>query len=370
MRDDWHSTLESAGLVIGVPDSLLGPWIRQIGGHDKHQPAASEGAAIATAAAFAVGSGRVPIVYMQNSGLGNAVNPLMSLANKSVYSTPMVLVIGWRGELDTEDGSQKDEPQHNAMGKITSDLLELMGVPVTVCDISRPLTSGLVELSMSQAREHLGPVALLVRKTGVLHLEGHNSGDQTKTGDFPSRSDYAEALVSQNPDAFFIATTGHIAREMYTICQSKGAPERLFMVTGAMGHVVSVALGFALANPKARFVVVDGDGSFQMHSSSITSLQRVENLSYLVLNNGGHGSVGGQPTSAPNMSLDSAITGLTGLRAVKVEDIESFNEQIRNANFVLECLTTFEVSENLPRPSETHAEMASRFALALRRESK
>lgn len=364
MTSDWGEAFHSAGLVVGVPDSLLAPLLSLIPADANHLASVNEGSAVAAAAGFALGSDSIPIVYMQNSGLGNAINPLISLASSRVYRVPMVLVIGWRGETDESGFSTQDEPQHNSMGEISLKLLDLLSLNTKVCDQDVPVSPQVLKEAMNLAKKEGSPVALLVRKSGMVLAARDASSFEPRESEVPSRRDYLEELAGLE-DTFFIATTGHIAREMYSLCTDRGSPSRLLMVTGAMGHMTSIACGLALANPSKRFIAIDGDGSFLMHMGAITGLNRVNNLSYVGLNNDGHGSVGGQPTAVASLDMSAAIAGITGIQVTATSTLRHFADCISKPRFFVECKTNFVTSPKLPRPTETHFDMAQRFKEAL-----
>jgi len=360
----WRKVFFESGLIVGVPDSLLSPFTSLIPLDANHITAVNEGAAVATAAGFSLLSGKVPLVYMQNSGLGNAINPLMSLAHKKVYACPMVLIVGWRGETDQVDDSQQDEPQHNSMGLITQGLLQLLGAEPQVCDENNPLSPELLVNAMELALLRQAPVALLVRRGAVFAPKTQPVLSESWHQAVPSRREFLE-VVAELEDTFFIATTGHIAREMYAVCKSKGMSSHLFMVTGAMGHVVSIAQGFAISHPNIRFKVIDGDGSFLMHMGGITALKKSPNLSYVVLNNRGHASVGGQATADPSLNIREAIAGITGITAGLATTTDELRAFLVVSKSAVECITNFETSPELPRPRESHEAMAMEFKKAI-----
>lgn len=363
----WENCFEKAGLVTGVPDSLLAPFISRIPKNVQHISAANEGSALALASSFGLAKQLSPIVYMQNSGLGNALNPIVSLAHKDVYRTPLVLVIGWRGEIDDVTGEQADEPQHNTMGAITHEILELIGANPKVADGDSPLTPSLLMRAMERARTKKGPEALLVRKSGISHMKRKFPEDQNAPRQVPSRRDYLEE-ISKMPGVFFIASTGQIARELMEVCKYIGLSERLFMVTGAMGHAISVATGFAIAHPQKSFVVIDGDGSLQMHMGAASLLGRFDNLSYVVLNNRAHASVGGQPTAAPDMKLVNLLKSIIQKHSEFVDSVYGLIKASQQWPFFIECETNCSVSPNLSRPNVSHEQMASNFRQALERD--
>ena len=265
--------------------------------------AANEGGAIGLAAGHYLATGRPALVYMQNSGQGNAVNPLCSLADPDVYSIPMVLLVGWRGEPGV-----KDEPQHVKQGKVTIPLFETLGIPTEILPddeaAALDVTRKMVELAKSENR----PVALVVRKGLFSEYKL-----QTKKPDIAElkREDAIQAILeSVGEEAVVVSTTGMISREVYEIRERLGQDHsKDFLTVGSMGHALMIALGIARkCNEKNynRYVVcLDGDGSsiMQMGNMAIAGAAHQPNLMHFVLNNAAHDSVGGQPTVGGDVDL-------------------------------------------------------------------
>ena len=285
----------------GVPDSLLKSFCAYVTDNcgENHVIAANEGGAVGLAAGHYLATGRPALVYMQNSGQGNAVNPLCSLADPDVYSIPMVLLVGWRGEPGV-----KDEPQHVKQGKVTVSLFETLGISVEILpdDESAALdvTRRMVELAKSESR----PVALVVRKG--LFAE-YKLQDKKPDISGLKREDAIEAILKSLPeDAVVVSTTGMISREVYETRERLGqGHERDFLTVGSMGHAIMIALGIARAQPKRRVVCLDGDGAsiMQMGNMAIAGQSGCANLLHIILNNAAHDSVGGQPTVGGSINL-------------------------------------------------------------------
>ncbi len=285
----------------GVPDSLLAAFCAEIAKPSSaraHHVTANEGSAIGLAAGYHLATGRVAAVYMQNSGLGNAVNPLTSLADPLVYGIPLVLIVGWRAEM--RGGQQlHDEPQHVRQGQITLDLLDTLAIPAMVLG-----DEGLdaVATLVARARRESRPVAIVVRKdilSGDAQMEG-DGRPATMTRE-EAIAAIAKAVDIETP---IVATTGKIARELYAFRQQVGANGDLdFLTVGSMGHASQIAAGIAMARPDQTVVCLDGDGAALMHLGGLTVSAGCANLRHVVLNNRVHDSVGGQPTSAPDTLL-------------------------------------------------------------------
>jgi len=298
------------GFITGVPDSTLNEFCLYAASelpHDQHVIAANEGNAVALAAGYHLATGGVPLVYMQNSGFGNAMNPLLSLVDKDVYAIPMVLLIGWRGEPGTGDWVQ-----HNKQGQLTPVLLEVMEIPFrTVAkDIEGALDS--MRWAITTAKKTSGPVALLVPK-GVFEKGKSKQDNPAESPYSMSREEAIKCIIETLPaDTIFVATTGRATREIFHLRRASGAGhEKDFLNVGAMGHASQIATGIALAKKDRLVVCLDGDGSAIMHlgALTITGVLSPPNFLHVVLNNGAHESVGGQPTVGFNVNLTTIAEG-------------------------------------------------------------
>jgi len=306
--------LRGIGFYCGVPDSLLKEFcnlFQSPGMSCKHVAAANEGNAIALAAGYYLGTGTVSAVYMQNSGLGNAVNPLVSLADKNVFRIPMLLIIGWRGAPGV-----KDEPQHNRQGEITPALLKLLDIPYWQLTGDAGLDSAL-DLAFDSLTRRGAPVALLVGKD-VFDTGTPSALDFAKPCLSPLyREDAMRVLLDEaGADPLILSTTGKTSRELFELRKVRGECPRDFLTIGSMGHVASIALGVAIAQPRRSVICLDGDGSILMHMGSLTTIGSVSpgNLVHVMLNNAAYESVGGQPTCAAAIDWETTTRSL-GYRA-------------------------------------------------------
>jgi phosphonopyruvate decarboxylase len=290
--------LQNLGVTFfaGVPDSLLQPFCGQLlkmVPSDRHVIAANEGAAVGLAAGYHLATGAVGCVYMQNSGLGNAINPITSLMDAEVYGLPAVMVIGWRGEM--VDGKQvRDEPQHAKQGRITLGLLDCLDIPHVVLHAGTKNVNEVVGGLVAQTQNQSRPVALVVR-SGTFSGAAVNEPESS----YPlSREDALKAIIAVLPsEAVVVSTTGKASRELYEMRLAAGCnPDRDFLTVGSMGHALQIASGIALARPDKQIVCIDGDGALIMHMGGMTTSASLPNLLHIVLNNGTHDSVGGQPT--------------------------------------------------------------------------
>ena len=301
-------TLSRAGIKFftGVPDSYLHGFCSELKERfdsNSNVIAANEGNAIGIAVGHYLSTGEVPLVYMQNSGLGNAVNPLASLACREMLGVPIVLLVGWRG-----DPMHRDHVQHHLQGKITPTQLELLEIPYIV--LGDEYESSLTEL-IEKARRESTPVGVIVPK-GVLNGKKQPLTDTS----YPlSREEAICAILDAAPsDAIYSATTGRASRELYHVRESRNEGHECdYLNVGSMGHASSVALGLALGSPRRRVICLDGDAAVIMHMGALTmpSNHPAPNLLHIVLNNGMHESVGGQPSAGQEINL-TAIAAACG----------------------------------------------------------
>lgn len=302
-------TLEKHGITFftGVPDSYLNGFCNYLLGslRDKNVTAANEGNAVAIAAGHYIATRRIALVYMQNSGEGNAVNPLASLADKNVYSVPMILLIGWRGMGDTEP----DHPQHKLQGEITASLLDLLRIPYTVLDDDNADFEKAVEKASEYCAKERGAYALIAPKGVMADPEKPNNTDDV----YPmSREEAIEVILDNMPgDTVYSATTGRATRELFFLREKRGEEKTHdYLNVGSMGHASSVALGIALAKPDRHVVVLDGDSAAIMHLGALATIgsANAPNLMHVILNNGAHESVGGQPSAGHLIDLTSVAS--------------------------------------------------------------
>ena len=287
----------------GVPDSLLQPlndWIYDTKGVGKsHIVAANEGNAVAIAAGYHLATGKIPLVYLQNSGLGNIINPVTSLTDPKVYGIPLLFVVGWRGEPDV-----KDEPQHIFQGEITLSMLDNIGISYYIIDKTTTEQEFNKALRSFEEKFGQGHSCCFVVKKGVLSYENKPLYKNNYT---ISREDAIKQIIKQSEDKIIISTTGKISRELYEarIINGQGH-ERDFLTVGSMGHCSSIALGIAY-NTNKDVIILDGDGAALMHMGSMAVIgqSKLKNLTHIVLNNSSHESVGGMPTVAAEIDFTS-----------------------------------------------------------------
>ncbi|MBR3294042.1 MAG: phosphonopyruvate decarboxylase [Oscillospiraceae bacterium] len=280
----------------GVPDSYLNGFCNYALANcgERNIIAANEGNAVGIAAGHYFASREIPLVYMQNSGEGNAINPLASLVDEAVYAVPMLLLIGWRGQ----GGSEPNHPQHKLQGEITASLLDIMHIPYTVLSDSDEDFAATVEKAVRYCRETRQPYGLIAPKGVMADPDKPNNVDDA----YPmSREEAIEVILDHMPEnTVYSATTGRATRELFFLREKRGETKaRDFLNVGSMGHASSVALGVALEKPDRCVVALDGDCAAMMHLGAMTMVSKLSapNFLHVVLNNGAHESVGGQPSA-------------------------------------------------------------------------
>lgn len=320
---------EGIGFYAGVPDSLLKNVCAYITDHfdNKHNIiAANEGGAVALAAGYHLATGKVGCVYMQNSGEGNAVNPLASLTDREVYHIPLLMLIGWRGRPGVHD-----EPQHVKQGKITTGLLNVMGINYEVLSKDESEASKQIEKAMRCIRETGDAFALVVEKDT---FDSYTLQNEVKSQYEMGREEAIRTVAASIPaDAVVVSTTGMISRELFEYRTAKGqGHERDFLTVGSMGHASQIALGIALQHPERKVYCFDGDGASIMHmgNMAIVGSRRPTNYVHVVFNNGAHDSVGGQPTVGQEIDLVAIAKAVHYDHAVSVSTEAQLKEELAN----------------------------------------
>ena len=317
---DFIETLRTGGVEFfaGVPDSLLKnlcAYITDTIRRENNIIAANEGNAVGLAAGYHLATGKTGCVYMQNSGEGNIVNPLLSLMDADVYKMPMLLIIGWRGEPGVHD-----EPQHVKQGKVTLSLLETMGVPYAVLDNN---WQEQVAAALQTIQATHTAYALVVRKGTFDEYLLQNQENQNWA---LAREEAIQIVVDKlREEDIVVSTTGMISRELFEYREAKGQDHAHdFLTVGSMGHASQIALGIALQKPDRRVIVFDGDGALLMHMGGLAIIgdYNPKNLVHIVFNNGAHDSVGGQPTVGQKIDVE-AIAKAVGYKEVVSVDSQS-----------------------------------------------
>jgi phosphonopyruvate decarboxylase len=349
--------------ATGVPDSLQQEFCNIISSPNsviKHVAAPNEGVAIGLAIGFNISSGAIPLVYMQNSGLGNALNPLASLAHSNVYKIPMVLMIGWRGEPGSID-----EPQHMTQGLITRELLDLLQIPYLTISRDFPLSKVENFIKSSLAKSN-GPTAILITATA---FEAVKKGSPTVDTVSMSRERAVEIITQTSPkNTIFISTTGKLSRELNEIRAKNNESGRDFMTIGGMGHASSIALGVALNAENKIVTCLDGDGAALMHLGAMAMIgeRGSKNFVHVIFNNGAHESVGGQPLAANLESFVDLAKSLKYQSAISIDSEPELANCFEKLNEVeMPCLIEVRINKQsriaLSRPIQTPAQNKEDF---------
>jgi phosphonopyruvate decarboxylase len=373
--DLFLSKLQSLGIeqYFGVPDSQLSPLCdrlyAQYGNHGQHIVAANEGAAVALAAGHYLATGKPALVYMQNSGIGNIVNPVASLLNGAVYAIPSVFVIGWRGEPGV-----KDEPQHIFQGEITLSLLDVLNIPYFV--ISKDTTDDDFINYVQQAAEHIEKgeaVAFVIRKNA---LSSEKSVEYCNDRCLTRENALAVIAGSAGAEDVFVSTTGKASRELYEIRERLDEGHaRDFLTVGSMGHASMIATGIALSKPDRRIWCLDGDGAMVMHlgSALVLAKTRCLNLVHVVMNNGAHESVGGMPVAGGQADLTAIARAMGYTECFCVENAEELRRCVTGVHsakgpIFIEVMISIESRRDLGRPTTTPQENKAAFMRFLSKE--
>lgn len=362
--------LNQFDFFAGVPDSLLKPlcdWlITEYGISKKHIVAANEGNALALAAGYHLATGKIPVVYMQNSGIGNIINPLASLMNDKVYAIPCVFIVGWRGEPGVHD-----EPQHIYQGEVTVKLLEDMDVRTFIIGKETSEDEVLRQLEDWKPLLSVGKQVAFVVKNGALEFDGKAkySNDSVML-----REEIIRRITARSGSDPIISTTGKASRELFEIREANGDGHGCdFLTVGSMGHSSSIALEIALQKPEQKIWCIDGDGALLMHMGAMALIgsNKPKNLVHVVINNGAHETVGGMPTVASGIDVTAIARACGYPNAVSVADYDSLDRELEVAKYRCE-LSLIEVKcsigsrADLGRPTTTAIENKIEFMKHLR----
>ena len=318
LKNDVH-------FFTGVPDSLLKnicAYITDNTDPESNIIAANEGNAIGLASGYHLATGKTPLVYMQNSGLGNAVNPLLSLASPEVYGIPILLLIGWRGEPGV-----KDEPQHVKQGEVMLDILDAMQIDYELLPDDMSAARPVIEYLIQQVQTTKTQKALIVKKNTFEKyvLETVNTNDYQL-----SREAAIQAVVNHLDDRdIIVSTTGKASRELFESRAAKNSGhQRDFLTVGSMGHANQIALGIALKKKNRKVYCFDGDGAALMHTGGmgIIGNYKASNYRHIIFNNGAHESVGGQPTIGLKIDLDAIAKGFKYQGVFQTSSLNEINE--------------------------------------------
>lgn len=350
----------------GVPDSqlkaLCNYLMSEYGIDQKHHIiAANEGNCTALAAGYHLATGKVPVVYMQNSGEGNIINPVASLLNDKVYAIPVVFIVGWRGEPGIHD-----EPQHIYQGEVTVKLLGDMDIRSFV--IGKDTTDEEVEAAMDEFKDILSKgkdVAFVIRK-GALSYDEKVKYENNNT---MVREEIIQHIVKASGEDPIVSTTGKASRELFETRVANGQSHKYdFLTVGSMGHSSSIALGVAINKPDTRVWCVDGDGAVLMHMGSMAVLgaNAPKNMIHVIINNGAHETVGGMPTVASKIDLVAIAKACGYPYAVSVDSFDALDAELkaakdRNELSLIEVKCSIGARDNLGRPTTSAIENKQNF---------
>lgn len=349
----------------GVPDSLLKDFCACITDQvpsSQHIIAANEGNAVALAMGYYLATNKPGLVYMQNSGLGNTVNPLMSLVDPLVYSIPMLLVVGYRGEPGVAD-----EPQHKKQGIITLPLLQTLDIPYQVLSDQEEDFELAITTALNSINERKAPYALVIKEGTFSPYKSINTPSSNAS---LSREEALKQVIDLMSDKdIVVSTTGKLSRELFELREMIDKNhERDFLTVGGMGHTSSIALGIALARPDRSVYCLDGDGSMIMHMGSlgIVGQSQPNNLRHFVFNNQVHDSVGGQPTAASNMDFPAIAKACGYKKVFKVQTSEELKQcfidlATQTGPVFVEILVQPGARKDLGRPTRTPLENKDDF---------
>ena len=344
----------------GVPDSLLKnfcAYITDTAPAEKHIISANEGSATALACGYHFATGKIPLIYMQNSGEGNMVNPMLSIADKDVYSVPMLIVIGWRGEPGVHD-----EPQHVRQGKVTCDLLDAMKIPFEVLSENEDDLPAQFEKAYNYIKENNAQYAFVIRKGTFDEYKLQNN--IPVEGKMSREEAIEKIILNADSSTAFVSTTGMASRELYELRDKYNqGHEKDFLTVGGMGHASQIALSIAMQKKDRQIYCIDGDGAsiMQMGGMATIGSRKPSNYVHFVLNNGAHDSVGGQPTVGRQIDLCAIAAGCGYENVVKVETPEELEAVLRDyetkdkLTFV-EVMVTKGARKDLGRPKSTPVE--------------
>lgn len=360
MKTDVFVNALKTDFFTGVPDSQLKPlcnYLMNTYGIDPehHLIAVNEGNCVALAAGYHLATGNVPVVYLQNSGEGNIINPVASLLHEQVYDIPMIFVIGWRGEPGVHD-----EPQHIWQGQVTLKLMEDMGISTFV--LSKSTTEEELQEALNCRSSRM---AIIVRKGALTY----DVPVEYSNGNHMLREEIIRHIVQVSDDDPIISTTGKASRELFEIREAnKQGHGYDFLTVGSMGHSSSIALGVAIQKPERKIWCIDGDGAALMHMGALAVIGSVapKNLIHVVINNGAHETVGGMPTVASKVDLTGVAKACGYPSAIKVNTFEALDEALQVAKAsdtlsFLEVACAIGAREDLGRPTTSAVDNKQAF---------
>jgi len=350
---------QDLSFITGVPCSTYRDFLIYVNNHEEeitHIRATSEGESIGIAAGYYLATQKVPLVYMQNSGLGNAINPLTSLMDKEVYSIPALLFVSWRAEP-----GQHDEPQHKKMGRIMCDMLDVLEIPHEMADSNLFYLARQIKKMKEKALQERMPVALIFRQ-GIL------AKDQVALEEkqYMTREEVLETLLAKIGKNIVVSTTGKASREIYEIREKSGEGHQFdFLTVGSLGCASSIGLGIAKSQSKNVYII-DGDGSLLMKMGTLATIgnYKPKNLAHILIDNGVHESTGGQPTVSRTVHWEGIFqaVGYQSVMTVETRDeLGSLKLDQINGPLAVVIRVSPGSRDNLGRPATTPAQNKEGF---------
>ncbi len=362
----FYDKLQSLDLnfFTGVPDSLLKDicaYITENTSANNHIISSNEGSSIGLAIGYHLSTDKIPVVYMQNSGLGNIINPILSLADKKVYSIPMLLLIGWRGEPNV-----KDEPQHIKQGEITLGMLDTMEIDYEILPDKNELVEETLFRLVSNIKQNSAPAALIIKKGTFSNYQLNDNNSKFEM----NREDAIKIILDNLPkNSAVVSTTGKTSREVYEFRVNNNDNKNVdFLTVGGMGHCNQIALGIAMQKPDKNIVCIDGDGAALMHLGALGIIGDIspKNLMHIVINNGSHDSVGGQPTIGFKISFSEIAKKLGYKECLTFQNHKELKNYLLektqfNGPVLIEVLVNKGARSNLGRPKSSPLENKNNF---------
>ncbi len=361
--DEFIKSLKKNDLNFstGVPDSLLKDLCFSIDYNFKknHIVAANEGSAIGLAIGYYLKTGKIPIVYLQNSGFGNMINPILSLADKNVFNIPLLIIMGWRGE---KSKFIKDEPQHKTQGALTEILLKKLNIRYRIITKNSNISKNIKELKNYSKKKN--KISCLLIKKNVFKKNNLIKKKFSYT-ELMKREEILKYLVdniSNNLNS--ISTTGILSRELYELLKQNKKFNNL-MCVGGMGHAISIATGIA-SQTKKKIICFDGDGSITMHLGSLTTSSQYKNIIHIVFNNMSHESVGGHATSSKHVNFFKLAKNLGYKNSMLAKNKKQALLCVRKAlkakqSCFIEILCKIGHRKNISRPKESMSFLKKKF---------
>jgi phosphonopyruvate decarboxylase len=358
-KEFYDMLIKRAGhdFFAGIPDSTLKDFCSYIDDNsNNHFITANEGSAISMGIGHHLATGETPFIYMQNSGIGNSLNPVLSMASKEIYQIPMVIFVGWRGE-----NAKKDEPQHLHQGKVMIPAFGAMDLDYDLMPTNIKSAEALMEKVIRNLKSQPRPYFIII-KSGT--FSEYKSETKETNNLSLTREEVIKKITQHSKDAFYLATTGFTGRELFEI---QNDHSKSFLSIGGMGHVSSIALGVANSKKDQKVIALDGDGSLLMHmgNMAIAGQSKLQNFIHIVFNNGCHLSVGGQKSIAQDIDLTkmAKACGYKTFEISKEDELQDFLTKLNDLKgpVFVNLLINRSSRADLGRPSQSPKEMKKIF---------